>query len=48
VPADWVVPVPSGLSLFDDMAIGTAGFTAALSIAEMERNACHRPQVRSW
>jgi NADPH2:quinone reductase len=38
VPADWVVPVPKGLSLFDAMAIGTAGFTAALSVVEMERN----------
>ena len=38
VPADWVVPVPKGLSLFDTMAIGTAGFTAALSVVEMERN----------
>jgi NADPH2:quinone reductase len=38
VPADWVVPVPQGLSLFDAMAIGTAGFTAALSLVEMERN----------
>ncbi len=38
VPAEWVVPVPQGLSLFDAMAIGTAGFTAALSIVEMERN----------
>jgi acrylyl-CoA reductase (NADPH) len=38
VPADWVVPVPKGLSLSDAMAIGTAGFTAALSVVEMERN----------
>ena len=38
VPAEWVVPVPKGLSLFDTMAIGTAGFTAALSVVEMERN----------
>lgn len=38
VPAEWVVPVPAGLSLFDAMAIGTAGFTAALSIIELERN----------
>jgi len=38
VPAEWVVPVPKGLSLFDAMAIGTAGFTAALSVVEMERN----------
>jgi acetyl-CoA synthetase len=38
VPADWVVPIPQGLRPFDTMAIGTAGFTAALSIVEMERN----------
>lgn len=38
VPADWVVRLPAGLSLAESMAIGTAGFTAALSIVEMERN----------
>ena len=38
VPGDWVVPVPSGLTLYDVMAIGTAGFTAGLSIVDMERN----------
>jgi len=38
VPADWVVPVPAGLTLLDTMAIGTAGFTAALSIVELEKN----------
>ncbi|MBI3401858.1 MAG: oxidoreductase [Acidobacteria bacterium] len=38
VPADWVVAVPPGLTLFDVMAIGTAGFTAALSVVELERN----------
>jgi NADPH2:quinone reductase len=38
VPADWVVPLPPELELFDAMAIGTAGFTAALSIVELERN----------
>ncbi|MGE3957141.1 MAG: oxidoreductase [Vicinamibacterales bacterium] len=38
VPGDWVVPLPPGLSLRDAMAIGTAGFTAALSVVEMERN----------
>src|SRR5215471_16191862 len=38
VPAEWVVPVPNGLSLLDAMAIGTAGFTAALSVVELERN----------
>jgi len=37
VPADWVVPIPDGLSAFDAMALGTAGFTAALSVVDMER-----------
>ncbi len=38
VPADWVVPLPHGLTLFDAMALGTAGFTAALSIHRLEQN----------
>jgi NADPH2:quinone reductase len=38
VPSEWVVPVPGGLTVADAMAIGTAGFTAALSIVELERN----------
>jgi putative YhdH/YhfP family quinone oxidoreductase len=38
VPADWVVLLPQGLTLFDAMAIGTAGFTAALSIYRFEQN----------
>ncbi len=37
-PADWVVPLPQGLTLFDAMAIGTAGFAAALSIHRLEQN----------
>lgn len=38
VPADWVVPLPRGMSLFEAMALGTAGFTAALGIVRMEEN----------
>jgi NADPH2:quinone reductase len=38
VPADWIVPLPEGLSLFDAMALGTAGFTAALAIDRLEQN----------
>jgi putative YhdH/YhfP family quinone oxidoreductase len=38
VPADWVVPMPKGLNLFDAMALGTAGYTAALGIVRMEAN----------
>lgn len=32
VPGEWVFPIPQGLSAFEAMAIGTAGFTAAQSI----------------
>ncbi len=38
VPAKWVVPLPEGLTAFNAMAIGTAGFTSALSIVRMEEN----------
>ncbi len=38
VPADWVVPLPQGLTLFEAMALGTAGFTAALAIYRLEQN----------
>jgi acrylyl-CoA reductase (NADPH) len=38
VPADWVVPIPTGVSAFDVMALGTAGLTAALSVLALERN----------
>lgn len=38
VPADWVVPLPQGLSHREAMILGTAGFTAALSIHRMEEN----------
>jgi NADPH2:quinone reductase len=35
---DFVIPLPDGMSLFDAMALGTAGFTAALAIHRMEQN----------
>jgi len=38
VPGNWVVPLPAGLSLYEAMALGTAGFTAALGIVRMEEN----------
>ena len=37
IPADWVVPLPDGLTTRDAMAIGTAGFTAAMSVDALER-----------
>src|SRR5262245_53991885 len=33
VPADWIVPLPSGLALRETMIYGTAGFTAAQCVA---------------
>jgi putative YhdH/YhfP family quinone oxidoreductase len=36
MPAGWVVPLPEGLTPRDAMALGTAGFTAALSIAHLQ------------
>lgn len=38
VKADWVVPLPAGLTLFESMALGTAGFTAGLAIELAEKN----------
>ncbi len=38
VPVDWIVPLPSGLSLSQSMIIGTAGFTAALCVHLLEQN----------
>ncbi len=39
VPAEWAVRIPEPLDARDCMAIGTAGFTAALAIDRMEQNA---------
>ncbi len=36
IPSGWVVPLPGGLDARDAMAIGTAGFTAAMSVAALE------------
>jgi acrylyl-CoA reductase (NADPH) len=38
LPSEWIVPLPDGLSTRQAMAIGTAGFTAALSVARLERH----------
>ena len=37
-PADWVIPLPKGLSLFEASALGVAGHTAALAVDLMELN----------
>lgn len=37
IPAAWVMPLPEGLSAREAMAIGTAGYTAAVSVEKLER-----------
>ena len=37
-PADWVIPLPSGLSLYEASALGVAGHTAAHAIDLMQLN----------
>lgn len=36
--AKWTIPLPAGLTLRESMILGTAGFTAALSLLRMEQN----------
>ncbi len=36
VKADWLIPLPRGLSLQQAMAVGTAGFTAMLAVMDLE------------
>ena len=38
VPAKWVVPMPQGMSTFEAMVLGTAGFTAGLAVERMEHD----------
>lgn len=38
VKADWLVPLPDGLTARQAMAVGTAGFTAMLAVMALERN----------
>lgn len=44
VKADWVVPLPAGLTLLDAMALGTAGYTAGLATELAEKNDLHPQQ----
>ena len=36
VPADWLMKLPQGMTLWDAMAFGTAGYTAGIAIVRME------------
>ena len=37
IPSDWAVKLPAGLSSYESMTFGTAGFTAALSVFKLEQ-----------
>ena len=38
VKADWLVPLPDGLSMQQSMAVGTAGFTSMLAVMALEKH----------
>ncbi len=38
VPAEWVVPVPDGMTIDETMVLGTAGFTAAQCVFSLEEH----------
>jgi len=38
VNGDWLVPLPEGMTAFDAMAVGTAGYTAMLCVMALERH----------
>ncbi|WP_424768502.1 oxidoreductase [Paenibacillus sp. sgz302251] len=38
VPAEWALKLPEGLSAKEAMILGTAGFTAGLSVLELQQN----------
>ena len=38
VKGEWLVPLPEGMSVFDAMAVGTAGYTAMLAVMALERH----------
>ncbi|MFV1956662.1 MAG: YhdH/YhfP family quinone oxidoreductase [bacterium] len=37
IPSSWALKLPNGLALNESMALGTAGFTAALCVLKLER-----------
>ncbi len=41
VPAGWVTRIPEQFTTWDAMAIGTAGYTAALSVVALKRHDVH-------
>ena len=48
VPSAGRVPLPAGLTARDAMEIGTAGFTAAMSVAALEERGLSPGTARCW
>ena len=44
IPSEWALRLPEGLSLRDSMALGTAGFTAGLSVLKLVQAGEHSDQ----
>jgi len=44
VKADWLVPLPEGLTTKQAMAVGTAGFTSMLAVMALEDHGLEPPQ----
>ena len=38
VKGDWIIKIPQGISLWEAMAFGTAGYTAGIAVHRMEHN----------
>ena len=38
IPSEWALALPAGLSLRESMILGTAGFTAGLSVLKLQQN----------
>jgi acrylyl-CoA reductase (NADPH) len=43
VPADWIVPLPQGMTLREAMMLGTAGLTAAMCVEALEHQGLSSP-----
>ncbi len=41
IPANWAVKLPRGMTPWEAMAFGTAGYTAGLAVVKMEHNGLH-------
>jgi putative YhdH/YhfP family quinone oxidoreductase len=41
IPAGWAVKLPRGMTPWEAMAFGTAGYTAGLAVVKMEHNGLH-------